>query len=1046
VNLPFDLPDHVRRHGAGLRQLALELLGDAAAADDAVQQAWLAAMQKPPRHHEAVAGWLARMVRNVAIDWRRGARRRARREQIVATAKTPLAEDPAETIARVEAARRLLTAVESLAEPYRGAIWQRFFDELPPRAIAAARGVPVATVKSWLLRGLELLRERLARTDGADWRRAFAAAFGLGQCGVKCGAVAAGVLGGAIVATWTKVVIVAVVVLTAVLCWPSRVAGKGGGTESSTHASPPLAAAGANAPLREPVPSATSAGDAATATIRGRCVDGQGAPLAGCVAQLSGQAASAERMEAWLRDHEPPQWCDPPPVTTGVDGVFALRFAPPAPFAFALQVHSEQHGAIEARWPQLAANAIADLGDVAMGVGAHIAGRVVDGTGLAVANALVVVNRVDRRRSAAARHGQFDPASGSARTDAHGEFVLPAPLLPGDYAIESKSATQREPLVVRLEAGRDQRDLVVVVDRPELTTIRGRVVDETGLPVAEASVRGEPRPRGRSWTTDRDGAFELRIPCAEAADTVDVVAESPLHEGRAIAKAVAWGRSDIVLTLRNAARLELRVGDAEGRPVEQFTVRLLSRDYPGSDDARVRARGPFASGVAVVPGVRKGRWIAVLEFPSSARLATAVVPFAVDPTPLAPLQVTAHRTGELTALVVDETGLPVAGARIVVCHAVDAALDENTWLVTLETFGRGMGPPKAIIVSEATTDVAGRASLSGPIGGRLAVALPGGAHVPAFMKDVRLDDAVPLTIAVVRGARLRARVRTADELDALRQLCGITDGTIDAKRRPTLMLRAADGRTVPSMNAVMPREAGGRGAMSDDGSFELGGLVRERFAMTLLYWPPRGGFEELPLGDVDLTTASEREVALDLSALVPGTLGGSLTVNGKPAPLRSLRFEGPGKIETETDGSGRFEATLRAGVYRVFAAMSASSHAFVPVAEGVTVRAKNVTALPLDVQTGRLRLRLVRGKTPKSARIALYATFATSAEPVRLPRLEPDDALEVELPVGTIRIAAALDRLLPPSAARDAVELDTLTIAAGETTTVELRLPPGLGR
>jgi len=63
------------------------------------------------------------------------------------------------------------------------------------------------------------------------------------------------------------------------------------------------------------------------------------------------------------------------------------------------------------------------------------------------------------------------------------------------------------------------------------------------------------------------------------------------------------------------------------------------------------------------------------------------------------------------------------------------------------------------------------------------------------------------------------------------------------------------------------------------------------------------------------------------------------------------------------------------------------------------------------------------------------------------------NSIEVEGPgwcarlqAGWIRIAAALDRLLPPRAARDAGELDTLTIAAGETTTVELRLPPGLGR
>ena len=90
--------------------------------------------------------------------------------------------------ARHELAKRLLAEVEALAEPYRTVIWQRFFVGLPPRAIAAAHGVPVETVKSQQKRGLGMLRERLGECGG-DWRAGLVGAFGLPWAG---GGVATG--------------------------------------------------------------------------------------------------------------------------------------------------------------------------------------------------------------------------------------------------------------------------------------------------------------------------------------------------------------------------------------------------------------------------------------------------------------------------------------------------------------------------------------------------------------------------------------------------------------------------------------------------------------------------------------------------------------------------------------------------------------------------------------------------------------------------------------------------------------------------------------
>jgi DNA-directed RNA polymerase specialized sigma24 family protein len=56
--------------------------------------------------------------------------------------------------------------VLALDEPWRSAVLWRFFHDLQPRVIAARLGVPVATVRSRVQRGLELLRTELLPRAG----------------------------------------------------------------------------------------------------------------------------------------------------------------------------------------------------------------------------------------------------------------------------------------------------------------------------------------------------------------------------------------------------------------------------------------------------------------------------------------------------------------------------------------------------------------------------------------------------------------------------------------------------------------------------------------------------------------------------------------------------------------------------------------------------------------------------------------------------------------------------------------------------------------
>lgn len=152
---PFT-PEQLLEHGRSLRALARGLLADESAAEDVVQEAWVVALERPPRHAERIGGWLHAVVRSLAHKRQRGEGRRRRREELAARP-----EGTASTMESAEAAalcKRLVDAVVALEEPYRTVVSMRYFEDLPPREIARRLSVPRNTVRSRLQRGLARLR------------------------------------------------------------------------------------------------------------------------------------------------------------------------------------------------------------------------------------------------------------------------------------------------------------------------------------------------------------------------------------------------------------------------------------------------------------------------------------------------------------------------------------------------------------------------------------------------------------------------------------------------------------------------------------------------------------------------------------------------------------------------------------------------------------------------------------------------------------------------------------------------------------------------
>jgi RNA polymerase sigma-70 factor (ECF subfamily) len=162
------------QHASWVRRLARSLVRDDAAADDLVQETWMAALRSPPRAGDTVRPWLAEVLRNVLrAGFRSDARRARRHEAVVDKDASAAAAD--QLVEAVELQRELALEVLGLDEPYRSTVLLRFYEELNATEIGERLQVPAATVRWRLKAALAELRARLDRKHAggrAAWLRA----------------------------------------------------------------------------------------------------------------------------------------------------------------------------------------------------------------------------------------------------------------------------------------------------------------------------------------------------------------------------------------------------------------------------------------------------------------------------------------------------------------------------------------------------------------------------------------------------------------------------------------------------------------------------------------------------------------------------------------------------------------------------------------------------------------------------------------------------------------------------------------------------------
>ena len=297
-------PEELLGHSRWLRALARSLVLDDAEADDLVQETWLAVLSRPLPTLRDPRAWLAGVARNLA---RREGRRAGARRLHEREAGQPEAVEPkrGEELARLQ--RDLTDRVLALDEPYRSTLLARFFEELPPRAIAQRDRVPLNTVKSRIQRGLAQLRTGLDESHGdrRTWGMALlslargGATKSLGAWGVAS-AVAVGLIvaGFAFRPWWSSAN--GEGDAPAIVSAPAEI---GLGEETNKIA----AVVADEAPTRREVPAAAASTDSGSGMVVTVVDDATGQPVPGAVVRCVDQESFAlvkEEIYELIYDHE----------------------------------------------------------------------------------------------------------------------------------------------------------------------------------------------------------------------------------------------------------------------------------------------------------------------------------------------------------------------------------------------------------------------------------------------------------------------------------------------------------------------------------------------------------------------------------------------------------------------------------------------------------------------------------------------------------------------------------------------------------------------
>ncbi|MCC6407018.1 MAG: sigma-70 family RNA polymerase sigma factor [Planctomycetes bacterium] len=638
------LPADLARETDALRRIARGVLFEPALAEDAVQDAWLAALRSP--RGTVTGGWLGESVKRIARGIRRRETRIAARERAA-----PRRDDSAsasETAERIELLRTLLTALHELDEPYRTAVRLRWLDDLPPSAIAERLNVPVETVRTHVRRGVERMRAKLdvehrARCDGRDAFLAAVVPF-VGVDAIRAGLTAHagfGVWGGVLVGTKLKWLAALAVIACIGLWWRNAATRPSAPAETAREPVAVLDASAASESARAADAANEVAGPTATSTQSARAVAGgehavwtiSGSALLGRKVPMPHETVKLTLRRGYGDDGE--VLVERELVTNDV-GVFELPLDPPTCGVTVRVSGRNPDFAVfsDRRWCTPGESAPTGLAVGFYPLDATIRGRVVELDGTPIRGARVV---------------GFGATATS--TDEDGEFESRASSLssPTMLDVSDEAHLDRQ---ISLDVARPGAVDGVEIRLERGARIFGRVLSEDGRPLAGATITAS-----YSWSTntpsDADGRFEFN--------------NAPRNPGRYLVTAEVDGvpvsalerddptppQEELLLVAHSTRPIEGRVIDEHGVPVPAATItaRLgwFAEQYASSDDL-----GAFRFGA-----VARAEHTLSVEKVGFARVRATL---AADAD--APLELVLDHGRTLRGVVRGEDGRPIAGVSV----------------------------------------------------------------------------------------------------------------------------------------------------------------------------------------------------------------------------------------------------------------------------------------------------------------------------------------------------------------------------------------------
>ena len=179
-------------HAGWIRALARSLVTDPSLVEDVMQDAWVAALERPPVRNENLRGWLATVVRNTVRMRGRSAGRRVAHESQAVEERETTVPSSAELAERIETQKRLASLVLQLDEPYRKTVLLRYYEGMSSQEIARCTGAKAGTIRWRLSHGLRELRGKLDDDFGGERAAWMGLLLPLAEKGVALAASTAG--------------------------------------------------------------------------------------------------------------------------------------------------------------------------------------------------------------------------------------------------------------------------------------------------------------------------------------------------------------------------------------------------------------------------------------------------------------------------------------------------------------------------------------------------------------------------------------------------------------------------------------------------------------------------------------------------------------------------------------------------------------------------------------------------------------------------------------------------------------------------------------